>query len=55
MIVTAKAVTSTTNMTGLRAWMRGSNLRTESTSARLDDVVVPQRGCFTFSHVRSLC
>ncbi len=35
MIVTARAVTSTTNITGLRAWMRGSNLRIESTSAPL--------------------
>src|SRR5262249_42075078 len=33
MIVTARAVTSTTNITGLRAWMRGSNLRIDSTSA----------------------
>src|SRR5712692_4874535 len=33
--VTAKAVTSTTNMTGLRAWRRGSNLPSESSSAPL--------------------
>src|SRR5258707_14469653 len=35
MSVDAKAVTSTTNMTGLRAWRRGSNLPSESISAPL--------------------
>src|SRR5216684_8606306 len=41
--VSAKAVTSTTNMTGLRAWRRGSNLPSESISAPLT-ILPSQRG-----------
>ena len=47
MIVTASAVTSTTNITGLRAWMRGSNLRIESTSAPLTMSLSQSGGCLT--------